>query len=279
MARISAPGRVILTSARVMALARAAWLSATSYRVRILVSIVGILLSVVPIFFVTDALQDVVSDSISAESSQYFAFAIVGMLAFNFVSTAVTTLPQQISSGITTGTLEALLSTRSRLPVLLGGLAMFPLLWTGVRSLVLLVAASLLGAQVVWSQLVPSLLVVVLIILAHLPFGLIGGALILAFRTAGPLASGVLFLSAGLGGVYYSTTVIPSWLQDLSSFTPLAYGLRALRRMILLGEPITAVAADIGILCIFTAVLTIAASAGFIVAFRYARRAGTLTQY
>jgi len=272
-------GTVKLASARVGALSRAAWLSATSYRVRILVSIVGIVLSIIPIFFVTDALQDVVSDSINTESSQYFAFAVVGMLALNFVGTAVTILPQQISSGITTGTLEALLSTRSRLPVLLAGLAAFPLIWTGLRSLVLLVAAWLMGAEVVWSQLFPSLLVVLLIVLAHLPFGLMGAALILAFRTAGPLAQGVLFLSAGLGGVYYSTTVIPSWLQTLSAFTPLAYGLRALRRMILRGEPISAVGADIGVLCLFAIVLTAASSAGFVVAFRYARRAGTLTQY
>ena len=264
---------------RILALTRAAWLSATSYRVRILLSFGGIVLSIIPIFFVTGALQDVVADTIRTESRQYFAFAVVGMVALNFVATAVTILPQQVSSGITTGTLEALLSTRSRIPVLLAGLAGFPLVWTGVRALVLLGAASLMGAEVVWSKIVPGTLVMGLIILAHLPFGLIGAALILAFRTAGPLAQGVLFLSAALGGVYYSTTVVPSWLHTLTLFTPLAYGLRALRRMMLLGEPLTAVTGDIGILLSFVIALSLIGVTCFVLAFRYARRAGTLTQY
>ncbi len=264
---------------RVLALARVAWLTSTSYRVQIVISFVGILVSVVPLYFVAGALQDLAAESISAESSQYFAFVVVGLIVYQFISTAVTTLPRHVGSGITTGTLEALLSTRSRLPTLMAGIATFPLLWTGVRSLVMLAGAWLLGATVVWAQVVPGLLVLALTVLAFIPFGVLAAASILAFRTAGPLAQGVLFLSAALGGVYYSTEVIPSWLQDVSTFIPLTYGLRALRRMILLGEPITAVTADLAILVGFVIVLTALSFAVFALAFRYSRRAGTLTQY
>lgn len=150
---------------------------------------------------------------------------------------------------------------------------------TSLQKSAQLAGASLLGATVVWSQVLPSLLVLALIILSFLPFGVLGAASILAFRTAGPLAQGVLFLSAALGGVYYSTEVIPSWLQDVSTFIPLTYGLRALRRMILLGEPITAVGADLAILALFVVTLGLASVLVFAAAFRYSRRAGTLTQY
>ena len=40
----------------------------------------------------------------------------------------------------------------------------------------------------------------------------------------------MLAASTLLGGVYYPTTVIPSWLASASEFVPLGYGLRALRQ-------------------------------------------------
>lgn len=263
----------------VLALLRASWLSATSYRLRIVISFFGLIFTVVPLFFVARALDPMVANSIQAESDSYFSFILVGMVMFTFVSTATMTLPGTISSGITTGTLEALISTRTRLPALLLGMMAFPLLWTGIRGGIMLLAGSFLGAQFVWSGLPAGMLIVALIVLAHIPFSIVGAAMILAFRTAGPLGSGVLFLSGALGGVYYATTSIPSWLQSVSDFMPLTYGLRALRQVLLLGEPLSAVAHDLTVLCGLLVLLLLGSVAAFVVAFRYARKAGTLAQY
>lgn len=263
----------------VLALLRASWLTSTSYRVQILISFFGLILTVVPLYFVADALQPIAADSIEAESDQYFSFILIGMIVFTFVSTAVTTLPGTVSGGITTGTLEALISTRTRLATLLAGMMAFPLIWTGVRGGIMLLAGAALGAEIVWTSVPAGTLVLGLIVLAHAPFGIIGAAMILAYRTAGPLAQGVLFLSGALGGVYYSATVIPSWIQSVSALMPLTYGLRALRQVLLLGEPLSAVTADLAILVAFVVLLLLVSVVVFVIAFRYARRAGTLAQY
>ncbi len=263
----------------VLALLRASWLTATSYRLRILISFFGLILGVVPLYFVADALDPMVQNSIQAESDQYFSFILVGMIIFTFVSTAVSTLPGTISAGITTGTLEALISTRTRLPTLLIGMIAFPLIWTSIRGAIMLIAGAALNAQIVWSSVPAALLVTALIVLAHLPFGVLGAAMILAFRTAGPLAQGVLFLSGALGGVYYSATSIPSWLQSVSTLMPLTYGLRALRQVLLLGEPLSAVGSDLAILMAFVVLLLLVSGFTFVLAFQYARKAGTLAQY
>jgi ABC-2 type transport system permease protein len=112
-----------------------------------------------------------------------------------------------------------------------------------------------------------------------LPFGLIASALVLMFRTAGPLPQAVTYLSILLGGVYYPTSVIPDWIQKLSDWVPLTYALRALRRVILEGAGLRTVIADIGMVMLFIAVLSTVACLAFSIAYRYAKRAGTLAQY
>jgi ABC-type multidrug transport system permease subunit len=114
---------------------------------------------------------------------------------------------------------------------------------------------------------------------AYFTVALIASALILVFRTSGPLVTAVITVSALLGGAYYSTAVIPSWLQSLSTVVPLTYGLRATRRLLLAGEPLTAVWGDVAILLVMTAALLVVGGSSFGAALRHSRRAGTLGQY
>ena len=85
--------------------------------------------------------------------------------------------------------------------------------------------------------------------------------------------------SASVGGVYYPTSAIPSWLAHASQAIPLTYGLRALRRAFLDGAPLSAYAGDLAALCGFAIVLFAVALLAFSMAWNYARRAGTLAQY
>ena len=201
------------------------------------------------------------------------------MQSMLFITTAVGTLPGAIGSGISTGIWESLLATPARVPALLGGLTAYELLWTLARAGVLLAAAWLLGARIAWDGALLSLGVLALIVLAYLPVGVLTAAFVIAFRSATPLPRVVLVASALLGGVYYPTTVIPGWIQGISAWIPLTYGVRALRRTLLEGWTLVQVLPDLEMLVLFDAVLLVAASAAFAAALRYARRAGTLAQY
>lgn len=261
------------------ALVLAGWRTASSYRLRLALSVGSLLVTVVPVYFVAGALQDVMDESIRDQGGEYFAFLIVGMVAFLLLPAAVNTMPTQTSMGVNTGVLEALLGTPAGMASVLLGLAGFNLLWTTVRAGVLLLGGWFLGAALMWSQVGPALVVLVLIVLAYLPIGMLAAASVIAFRTPGPLPPATLALSALLGGVYYPTEVIPSWIQTVSDFVPLTYGLRALRRTLLEGLPLTAVAEDVLMLTAFVAILSALGWLALHAAVRYARRAGTLTQY
>ena len=264
---------------KLVAFIRRDFLVAASYRTAMLMSSIGLLVAIVPVYFIAGALQPVAADAIRNEGGDFFAFLIAGMATFQFVSTAIGTVPSALGSGLRTGTFEFLLTTPTRVPVILGGMLGYPFLWTVLRSTLLIGAAAFLGAQFGLTRLASAVVIWALIVLAYLPFGLLTCALILVARTPGPIPTAVLAASTFLGGVYYPTHVIPSWLGDVSAVVPLTYGLRALRRVIIDGRALAEVWSDLEILLLLTALLMATAAVVVTWAFRYARRAGSLGQY
>lgn len=264
---------------RIAALCLAHWQTMLSYRLQMLVSFAGLIATVVPLYFISGALQPVMANAIRAEGGQSFGFLLLGLTTLSLVSVAVVALPGAVGSAVSSGVLEALLATPTSAPTLLAGLNAFDLLWAAFRGSILVAAGWFLGANLVPSQMLPGIAILGLTVLAHIPIGLIGAALVIAFRTAGPLPKGVMMVSGLLGGVYYPTHVIPSWLQSVSAFLPLTYGLRALRRVALQDASLTEVAVDLSALLASTVVLFALGSLALSAAFRYARRQGTLAQY
>ncbi|HEY0971272.1 MAG TPA: ABC transporter permease [Gemmatimonadales bacterium] len=263
----------------VAALVRAQWLVALTYRTRMLFSILGVLVGVVPVFIISRALQEVAAPSLVGEGSQLFAFLVVGTVGLVFITSALVALPTAIGSGISTGTWESLLATPARVWGLLAALSVYDLLWNVAKAAALLAAAAALGARFEWGALMLALGILALIVIAYLAIGVIAGALQLAFRSTTPLPRVVLIASVFLGGVYYPTSAIPDGFRVLSEWIPLTYGLRALRRSLLEGWRLSQILPDLEMLLLFDAVLATVAALAFAAALRHARRAGTLSQY
>lgn len=258
---------------------RASWLNASSYRLSMMLSFAGLLVSVIPLYFVANALEPVMANAIRYEGHQYFGFVLIGTIAFLFIPATVQALPAVVSGGISSGNLEALFATPISVPSLLVGLMSYNMVWTTARALLLLVAGTVLGAAINWGRMPLAALILVLIVLAYAPIGLIAAAMVLSFRTTGPIPQGVIVVSSLLGGVYYPTHVVPSWLEHVSAFVPLTYGLRALRRVLLDGVPLGGVAYDLGVLVAMDAALFAVGAFVFMKALNHARRAGSLSRY
>jgi ABC-2 type transport system permease protein len=242
-------------------------------------SLLGLGVVVLPLYFIANALQATMQQTISAEAHQYFGFVVVGAVAFSLISTCATALPMAVDSAIGRGTLELMLGTPARLGAICTGLMGYGVMWSVLRATIVVAVASWLGAGIVWRGIPLGIAVLALTMLSYAGIGLIFTALVLNFRTAGPLPAGVLTASMFLGGVYYPAHVIPSWIRDLSGFFPLTYGLRALRQVLLRGDPLSSVLADVQTLSAMTTV-TLAVGVGlFWIASQRARRVGTLSSY
>ncbi len=258
---------------------RASVLNAASYKLNTVMSYFAVLIGIVPLYFVSGALQPIMGNAIADQGGQYFGFLLVGITAFYLVPYAVTALPTAVSTSITTGTLETVFSTPARLPSVLIGMVAYQLVFLLVRVALTLGVGKALGAPIFLSSLPASVVVLALIVASHLPFALLGAAMFVRFRTTGPVLTAVTAGSSLLGGVYYPTHVMPSWLSDVAEFIPLTYGLRALRQVMLRDASLFAVSRDVVMLTGMTLVLLAVGVVVFDLAMRHARRHGTLGMY
>lgn len=263
----------------ILALLRAAWLSATSYRIATALSFVSLLASVVPVYFIAQAVEPIARASIQLEGPDYFGFIVLGIASTYVIFASCAALPGALAGSIGSGTFEALLVTRTPLPTLLVGISAYPVLQSLVNATVVVLGAVALGVRLDPFMLPAAAAITVLLIAAHAAVGLVAAAAILVFRTSGPLVTAVVAGSSLLGGVYYSTSAIPGWLQSLSALLPLTYGLRAVRRLLLADAPLQAVAGDVMMLALLAIGGCAIGTAAFMAALRHARRAGTLAQY
>lgn len=264
---------------RIVAFLRKDGLVAASYRMNMILSVASLLTLVVPMFFIAGALQPVVGGAIASEGGEYFAFVVAGMATYQLVIAAVGSLPTAVATGLRTGTFEVMLTTPTRLPTLLLGMVSYPLAWAALRAGAMLGAGALLGASYAFDRIAIVIVIWAAIAMAYVPFGILAGALLIVTRTTGPLPGAVLTASMLLGGVYYPTHVIPSWLQHLSDAVPLTYGLRSMRRVLAADVRVSEVAFDLGIVVLLAAVLTSISLVAFNLALARARRSGSLAHY
>lgn len=264
---------------RILALVRVSWLTFVSYRMNLLFTLAGLAALFVPIYFVAPAIQSVAGPSIADEGGQYFGFVILGIAVMQVVNVSMRELPNAISGGISSGTLESLFATPTPLPVLLIGMVGHGMLWGVARCALLVAGFALTGGSLVVQAIPFAASMLLLLVLAHSSIGLLAAAMILLFRAAGPLVAGATIASSLLGGVYYSTGSIPESVRPLAGLVPLAHGLRAIRRTLLEGTPVSAVWGDVAALVALTVVLLAASLSLFAWSLRRARRAGSLSQY
>ena len=278
-AAVPAPGTGRRTWRASAALLRASWMTAVSYRAQLLFSLLSLLVTVIPMYFVAGALQPTMAGAIAREGGHYFGFLVIGTAGLLVIQAATMAFSTAIGASVASGTLEAMFATPAPRVAIIGGLVAYPMLWSLARVTVLVASAAFLGVACRVAALPAALLVLALIVAAYGGLGLVLAAMTLRFRTTGPLPSVILAATTLLGGVYYPSHVIPSWIQDLSSVVPTTYGLRAVRRLLLDGATLASVAADVVALTGLALLSVAVGVAALEAALRQARRTGSLGRY
>jgi ABC-2 type transport system permease protein len=162
---------------------------------------------------------------------------ILGALLWNFLSVLFSEIANSITYERWEGTLEyTFMAPVSRL-VHLAGVSMFVVLYSVVRTAII-VASLMLFIRFDLSQAnLPGLLVVLVVSsAAFIGLGLMAAVLPVISPERGAEATnifqGVLLL---VSGVYYPVEVLPAWLQPLAWVSPATYALSASRKLIGIG--------------------------------------------
>jgi ABC-2 type transport system permease protein len=251
-----------------------------SYRLSFVLQFLGILFSIASFYFVGQVFGVQASPYLESYGGDYFSFVLIGIALTGYQSIALYAFSGVIQSAQSTGTLEAMLTTPTRLSTILLGSSMWNFVFTSFRVLLYLIAGVVFfGARFGGANLLAALVILVLTITSLGGIGILSASFIMVFKRGNPINFLLGSFSTLLGGVYYPVEVLPRWLQILARFYPLTYSLQAMRRALLTGASFGALARELGFLFAFSVVLLPLGLAAFRYAVQQAKRDGSLTQF
>jgi len=185
----------------------------------------------------------------------YFEFVAPGIISMVVMMSLMTGLPHAISYEKDIGTLDGMLvAPINRLSIILGKV-MAQTIRGLIQGAIIVVLAVLLFGVVIYGSV---LLVVALLLLTVFSFvGL--GILITSFtgreETATMVMMTLMFPMMFLSGVFFPIQQMPAAMQDIAHLLPLTYAAQALRKVMVLGAGLDAVATETLILFGFGIVL------------------------
>lgn len=263
---------------------RGAWLFflrdlriASTYKIPFLLETIEALFGTAMLFYVSRFVDSPELRGTLPQGSDYFAFALVGFVFFDYLSAALDSFDQSLQEARDSGTLEHLLVTQTSLPAILAGSAIYPFAVTTFRIAVYLAWAVLLFhfpiAAANWLSVVAVLLAS---LLAFSGFGIFSASYLLLFKKGNPGKWLLLGISSIVGGMLFPVSILPGWMQVIAGFNPVTYTLEAMRYALLGGAGLRALWHPIAALLLFAAVLLPFSMAVFAVVLKRTKTTGTL---
>ena len=251
-----------------------------SYRVSFLLQFFNVFFSVAVFYFVAKMFGGAVTPFLEPYGGDYFSFVLIGIAFAGYFNVGLSGFSNSLRRAQTTGTLEAMLSTPTRLSTIILSSSQWSYLMTTLRVVVyLLIGTLILGVDLGQGNFGAALLILVLTVISFGSLGIIAAGFIMVLKQGNPVTWVFGTTASLLGGVYYPVDVMPVWMQRLADFLPVTYALRGMRLALLQGASFSTLQSDILALtgfCVFLLPLSLLA---FRFAVRRARADGSLTHY
>lgn len=267
-------------AAKVPAFVRRDFRIAASYRFGMAIGIAGLVGQVFAFSFISKLVNPSRLPTYGHTHATYLEFVGIGIA----VNVVVFLLLHQLAKAIRTeqliGTIESVLITPIKTGTLQIGSTLFVLLFVPLRlGLFVALIAVLFGLQLHGAGILPA----VALLAAFLPFvwglGLIGGAAVLTFRGGiGAIGTGSTLLGLG-SGAFFPVALLPSWLQAISAWNPMALVITGLREALIGGAAWSSLGPTLIKLGALSIPALIAGAVFFRFVLRRERRLGTIGLY
>jgi len=251
-----------------------------SYRFNYLLRLLNIFFYIVIFYFLSQLFGKSASPYLLQYGSDYFAFVIIGLAFSRYLGVSISAFSSALQQEQLTGTIEMLFAT----PVSPSKIIILSSLWQFLYATIEIIIYFLFGVFIFGLKiyLVNINIAIILILLTVISFsglGLISAACIMLLKRGDPVGWLFCGLSELLGGVYFPLTVLPTVLQKISYLLPITYSLNGLRKVLLTGSGLSAVAGDIFALFVFSVLLLPAGLILFNLAVKKVKLDGTLGHY
>lgn len=167
----------------------------------------------------------------------YFTFALIGIAVSHYITASLRSLSMTLRFEQFHGTLESVLSTPTNFIVIFLGDVLYYFLYSTVFLVLILGIGLLLGAAIVlnlWTAITLSILVI-LLVMANLPIGIISAAMVLRFKQGDPIGWLITWINNLLSGVFFPIVLLPVQLRLASLLLPLTFSLDAIRYSLVWG--------------------------------------------
>jgi ABC-2 type transport system permease protein len=251
---------------------------ARSYRMAFLLESLGAFFGVATFYYLSQFVSTDQLSRILPLGDDYFAFALIGLAFFDYLTVSLGTFDDCIMEAQQNGTLEAMLATETPLATILIASAAYPFVLVALRTGIYLAWGVLLFhfpiRQANW---LGAAVILVVSILSFAGLGIISTSYLLLYKRGNPARWLILGVSGLLGGTMYPVSVLPGPLQWLARLIPVTYSLEGMRQALLAGAGLAQLWPSVRALLLFSAILLPLSGVIFAWALRQTKITGTLT--
>ena len=250
-----------------------------SYRLNFGLQVFGVVASLTLWYFVGSLFAQAPQLAARLGGMDYFSYSVIGIAFLRYLSTLLSTFARKVRQEQTTGTLEAMLVTPNRTSILVLYSSAWDVTSASLWILAWLVLGRLFGAGFQMPAPGPTVLLLVLVMLAFASIGILSAGMVIYFKRGDPLGWVVSSGSALLGGVFFPPSVLPEPLAAASSWLPITHAVDGFRALIVGGAGLDRIAGHLVFLAVFSALALPLGLGLFHLALRRARLEGSLIQY
>jgi ABC-2 type transport system permease protein len=246
-----------------------------SYRTRLVSQLLTSLFSLTLFYYVSR----LVHVSGFSSHNSYFGFVVVGISLIGVLYSCFS-MPELLRQELVAGTFDRLLLSRFGAVRSVLAMALFPMAFAlGLAAFTLGLGCVVFGLHLHWSTVPLSIPVMMLVLMAFLPFGVLFAALTVIIKQGSVGTSWVIALLSIIGGLYFPVSLLPSWLQTAAKLQPFTAATDLLRHLLVnssLGEsPETALLKLVGFALVLLPISVFALDR----AIRFGQRRGTIIEY
>jgi ABC-2 type transport system permease protein len=214
----------------------------------------------------------------TASDQKLTTFLLIGSLLWSYLSMIFDILSETVSWERWEGTIEyTFMSPASRATQLIGT-SIYAIIYGIIRAAVIFGIISLFfDMDLSQANYASALVILVICSISLVGFGMVAAVMPLLSPEKGQQVTSICTAMLLLvSGVYYSTDVLPEWMQTIAKFSPVTYALEGMRGAMLDGDGVSELWSSIWPLLIMGAVLVPAGMLIFRAGERYAKRTGLL---
>lgn len=256
------------------------FLLSISYKSAYFIQITAIFFAVVVFYYVGEVIGPFANPILKAYANNYFAFLLIGIALFEYMSVSVTIFNRSIRDSQMMGTLEVLLLSPLRLSLMLLYSSLWAYIFTTLRFICYLsFGIVMFGLDIGNGNVVGALIVLILSVLCFGPLGVVSATIIMVFKKGDWFRLLLISVSSILGGVLYPLSILPDWLRAISFYVPMTHSLEGMRQALLNGYSVYQLLPDILFLCIFALIFMPLSVISFELAVNRTKKTGRLSHY